>query len=523
MFGNELIKAFGEFKAIWDPTNRMNPHKIVDPYQPDENLRLGADYRPWEPATHFSFQKDGNSFSRAAMRCVGVGECRRHHEGTMCPSYRVTMEEKHSTRGRAHLLFEMAQGEVIHDGWKSEAVKEALDLCLSCKGCTGECPVEVDIPTYKAEFMSHYYEGHMRPLNAYAFGFIDRWAQLSSFVPELVNLFTQAPLTSNVAKAIVKIPQQRSIPTFAPYSFLQWARRTGINRRTGGKVDVLLWPDTFNNYFHPQTAQAAVEVLEQAGFNVRVPEKHVCCGRPLYDFGFLKEAKRYMHRNFDVIRGYVDNGTPIVVLEPSCASVFRDEMLNLIPNDEIAKRLQKQTFLLSEFLEKHVDGYHPPKLRRSVLLHGHCHHKSLMKMDDETALFRKMGSNIDMPDTGCCGMAGPFGFEREKYEVSIAVGERVLLPAVRKKEQDAIIIADGFSCREQIAQQTDRNAIHLADALKLALHHGENGPAGKPEDAALAQIRRARRRSRIRLAAGIAVGVTALGYFLRLSRRGSPV
>ncbi|MEO8726401.1 MAG: FAD-linked oxidase C-terminal domain-containing protein [Acidobacteriaceae bacterium] len=515
MFGADLVRAFAEFKAIWDPTNRMNPHKVVDPYQPEENLRLGTDYRPWEPKTHFSFQKDGNSFARAALRCVGVGECRRHDEGTMCPSYMVTREERHSTRGRAHLLFEMAQGEIIHDGWKSEAVKEALDLCLSCKGCTGECPVEVDLPTYKAEFMSHYYEGRMRPFNAYAFGFIDRWAQFSSIAPELVNLFTQSPVSSRLTKAVAGIPRQRRIPAFAPYSFMQWVRRNKVNQRSGGKNDVLLWPDTFNNYFHPQTARAAVEVLENAGFSVRVPEQHVCCGRPLYDFGFLKEAKRYLRRNLEVVRESVDNGMPVVVLEPSCASVFRDEMLNLIPNDEVAKRLHDQTFLLSEFLEHHASGYAPPKLRRKMLVHGHCHHKALMKMTDEKSLLKKMEADIELPDSGCCGMAGPFGFEREKYDVSIAAGERVLLPAVRKQVNDTIIIADGFSCREQIAQQTDRHALHLADALKLALDHGENGPPGKPEAGALAEIRRARRQAQVKTLAAIVLSVAAASYLFR--------
>ena len=509
MFGERLVHAFEEFKQIWDPTNRMNPHKIVFPYQPDENLRLGADYRPENPPTHFQFHKEG-SFARATLHCVGVGECRRHNKGTMCPSYMVTREEMHSTRGRAHLLWEMLQGEVITDGWKSEAVKEALDLCLSCKGCTGQCPVEVDIPTYKAEFMSHYYEGKMRPLKAYAFGFIDRWAQLAMTAPGFVNLINHAPITSQFAKAITGMPQKRRIPSFAPYSFTQWCRENRINERTGGHMDVLLWPDTFNNYFHPQTAQAAVEVLEHAGFNVRVPDtEHVCCGRPLYDFGFLDKAKDYIHRNFRVIRDHIDYGTPMVVLEPSCASVFRDELINLLPNDELAKRLHKQTFLLSEFLDKHAGGYQPPKLKRKMLVHGHCHHKALLKMDSETNILKKMEVDIDMPDTGCCGMAGPFGFEREKYDVSIAAGERVLLPAVREAKKDTIICVDGFSCREQIEQQTSRRGLHLAEVLKLAIDHGAGGPKrGKPEDTALREIRNQRRAS-IAQAAAVVAGIGA--------------
>jgi Fe-S oxidoreductase len=234
--------------------------------------------------------------------------------------------------------------------------------------------------------------------------------------------------------------------------------------------EVILWADTFNNYFYPETSRAGLEVLQAAGFQVAVPQIHLCCGRPLYDFGMLDRAKEYLQEILKALSAQIDAGVPIVVLEPSCASVFRDELRNLFPTDSRAMRLRSQTFLLSEFLERHAPGYRPPQLGGKVLLHGHCHHKALMKLNDEESLLRKMGADLQSIDSGCCGMAGPFGFDREKFAVSQAVGERVLLPAVRSAPADALIISDGFSCREQVLQATGRRPIHLAEALQLALH-----------------------------------------------------
>jgi FAD/FMN-containing dehydrogenase/Fe-S oxidoreductase len=477
MFGPELIKAFGEFKSAWDPDNKMNPNKVVNAYLPTENLRLGADYKPLDPKTYFQFPDDGGSFAKAALRCIGLGECRKHDSGSMCPSYMVTLEEEHSTRGRAHMLFEVLQGEVVRDGWKDEHVKKALDLCLACKACKSECPTNVDVATYKAEFLAHYYEGKRRPLHAYAFGMIDRWAKIGSNVPWLANLFSNAPGFRHVLQSILHLAPQRSMPRLARSTFQSWARKNRVPALGGatgvatasGKSDVILWADTFNNYFHPETSRAALEVLQGAGFNVIVPQIHLCCGRPLYDFGMLDRAKQYLERILSVLSAQIDAGVPLIVLEPSCASVFRDELRNLFPLNARATKLRSQTFLLSEFLEHHAPGYTPPQLPGKVLLHGHCHHKSLMGLGDEESLFRKMGADLQSIDSGCCGMAGPFGFEKEKYEVSQAVGERVLLPAVRNTPASALIVSDGFSCREQILQATGRRAIHLAEALQLGL------------------------------------------------------
>lgn len=464
MFGDRLIQAFREFKGIWDPHWRMNPGKVIGAHRADQDLRLGADYDPPVAKVEFHYPGDRGNFSRAMLRCVGVGECRKK-SGVMCPSYMATGEEMHSTRGRARLLFEMLRHDVIKNGWKDESVREALDLCLSCKGCKGECPVKVDMATYKAEFMSHYYAGRLRPLHAYTFGMIDRWAGIASHMPRVANLFTQPELFSRIAKALVHIAPQRRITPFAQESFTHWFRRRPETHAGGHKV--ILWPDTFNNYFHPDVARAAVEVLEHAGFAVRIPGVHLCCGRPLYEFGMVSRARRYLQRVMDVLESDIHAGTPIIGLEPACVSVFRDELPNLFPHSEQAMRLQKQVVLLSEFLEQR--RYTPPVLGGRAIVHAHCHHKALLKTEAEEAVLHKLGLDVELLDSGCCGMAGSFGFEADKYEVSMRCAERMLLPAVRDAGSDSLIITDGFSCREQIAQATGRESVHLAQVLRMAL------------------------------------------------------
>jgi FAD/FMN-containing dehydrogenase/Fe-S oxidoreductase len=481
MFGDELVQAFREFKRIWDPDGKMNPGKVVDAYGPDENLRLGEHYNPPPVATHFTFPDDGRSFAQATIRCVGIGNCRRTGGGTMCPSYMVTREEMHSTRGRARLLFEMLEGAPLRRGWRDEHVKEALDLCLSCKGCKGDCPVHVDMATYKAEFLSHYYEGRVRPAAAYAFGLLPWWAPLAGRVPGLVNLVTQAPGLRDAAKRAAGIAPERRIPPLAAEPFTAWFRRRGPR---GSGPRILLWPDTFNNYFHPDTAKAAVAVLEAAGYRVDIPDVPLCCGRPLYDYGMLGMAKRLLLRTLEALAPDIEAGTPVVGLEPSCVSVFRDELTNLLPDRQNAGRLRHQTFLLSEFLASRADAYAPPRLRGRAIVHGHCHQRAVLKMDAATALLSKMGLEVRLLDSGCCGMAGGFGFEDDHYRVSVAAGERVLLPAVRGAPLDALIVADGFSCREQIAQLTSRRALHTAQVLHLALRDGAGAGDGFYPEAA---------------------------------------
>jgi FAD/FMN-containing dehydrogenase/Fe-S oxidoreductase len=478
MFGDELIEAFREFKSAWDPQWKMNPGKMVNAYRIDQNLRLGTDYNPMPVKTHFKFPADEWSFARATQRCVGVGKCRRLGGGTMCPSFMVTREEADTTRGRAHLLFEMMRGDAIKPDWHDESVKDALDLCLACKGCKGDCPVNVDMATYKAEFLSHYYEGKLRPMSGYSMGWIYWWSRLAALAPGLVNFVTQAPILSSIAKALGGIAPQRKMPKFAPQTFKAWffARE---ERNVGGP-DVILWPDTFNNNFHPATAVAAVEVLESVGYHVIVPRQSLCCGRPLYDFGFLDMAEHLLLQLLTTLRPQIQAGIPVVGLEPSCVSVFRDEMKELLPHDEDALRLSGQTFLLSEFLEQKVENYQPPKLRRKAVVHGHCHHKSVLKMNAEESILQKLGLDYHVLDSGCCGMAGAFGFEPDHYDVSIKAGERVLLPAVREADKQTLIITDGFSCREQISQTTDRQALHLAQVLQMALHEQRSAATQAP-------------------------------------------
>jgi len=373
--------------------------------------------------------------------------------------------------------------------------------------------------TYKAEFLAHYWQGRLRPIHAYAFGWIDKWARLASVAPGFANLLTQLPGLRDLAKVMVGAPRERQIPAFAAQTFQAWFR--GRKPSPGVGPRVLLWADTFNNYFMPETAQAAVEVLEHAGCKVEVLHQHLCCGRPLYDYGFLEMAKSYLRRNLTALAPHVRADTPIVVLEPSCCSVFRDEMRNLFPESAEAKQVADNTFTLSEFFEKKLPDYQPPTVNRSAIVQGHCHHKAVMRMKDENSLMTRAQLDHRVLESGCCGMAGAFGYERDKYEVSIACGERSLLPEVRKAPVSTIIMADGFSCKEQIAQQTNRHALHLAEVMRLSLGNGENKvPIMYPEEYFVRPREKAQKRSMVRAAviSGLATAVLSLIWMKRRRR-----
>jgi FAD/FMN-containing dehydrogenase/Fe-S oxidoreductase len=482
MFGEELVQAFREFKAIWDPDGMMNPGKVVDPYPLDTNLRMDPTYEARVPATHFAFPDDRGSFIEATQRCFGVGLC-RDQEDTMCPSYMATMEEKHSTRGRARLLFELMRSDSpLEGGWRNEEVKQALDLCLACKGCKNECPVRVDMATYKAEFRSHYWAGRLRPAHAYLLGLIYWEARLAARLPRLANLLTHAGPLAALGKAAVGIAPQREAPAFARRTFTSWfaaqPTRTGIRR-------VLLWPDTFTNHFEPEVALAATEILQAAGFEVVVPGRSLCCGRPLYDYGMLTLARRQLRQILDSLREELHHGTPVLALEPSCGAVFRDELPNMLPGDQDAKRLAELTCSLGELLDGCGEDWESPTLRRRALVHAHCHHKATADTGADLRVLRRMGVAYNELNAGCCGLAGSFGYERgEPYEVSMKAGERVLLPAVRAAPSDMLIITDGFSCRHQISHGSEREALHLAQVVHMALQHGPGGPnRGRPEEA----------------------------------------
>jgi FAD/FMN-containing dehydrogenase/Fe-S oxidoreductase len=481
MYGPELVGAFEEFKRIWDPGNRMNPHKVVDPYPILSNMKLGAGYSPPSVKTHFAYGEDGGSFAHAALRCVGAGKCRNAKTGTMCPSFSVTHEEEHTTRGRARILYEMLEGDTIQKGWRSKEVKEALDLCLSCKGCKGDCPVSVDMATYKSEFLSHHYKGKPRQLPAYSMGLIMFHARLAHLAPRLANALTHTPGISSLVKRAGGLSPDREVPPFAHETFKEWFRQRGAVNPDGKPV--LLFPDTFNDFLHPEVLKATTEVLEAAGFRPVVPEQALCCGRPLYDYGMLDTAKLFWRRMLDVLGPQIRKGVPLVGAEPSCVASFRDELPGLMPHDEDAKRLSLQALTLAEFLQQHAPEWEPPRLDAKALVHGHCHHEAVMGMNAEKELYERMGLDFEVLDSGCCGLAGSFGFEKEHDEISREIGEQRLMPMVRKAPEEAILVADGFSCKTQIEQMTERRALHTAQLLKLALERDSAAePGPRPEE-----------------------------------------
>ena len=480
-YGPELVQAMREFKYIWDPDGKMNPGKVVDAYRLDEDLRLGAGYNPSRPDTKFSYPQDGGDFAHATLRCVGVGECRvPEPTQTMCPSYQVTREEKHSTRGRARLLFEMLRGEVVTDGWQSREVADALDLCLACKGCTSECPVGVDIPTYKAEFLHHHYKSarRWRPRHAYALGFINQISRLAALLPEAANLIARTPALARLARLAAGVDQHRPIPRFAPMTLQNWFRRRGGTANPHGRP-VVVFPDTFTNHFHTGIGVACVEAIEAAGWRVIMPETHVCCGRPLYDYGFLTAAESYLRRVLGALREPLRAGTPVVGMEPSCLAVFKDELTKLLPHDDDARRLAQNAYHFAEFFQ--TFDIRPPRLTEGdALLWGHCHHRATGGVDPDRRLLEQLGLSTRSLTGGCCGMAGAWGFEAGKYRISMDCGEQALLPAVRDADPGTLLVADGFSCRSQIEDAgTGRRALHIAELVQAA-HRASQDGQGRP-------------------------------------------
>jgi FAD/FMN-containing dehydrogenase/Fe-S oxidoreductase len=520
-YSPRLMQAMREFKLIWDPDWKMNPGKVIDAYRFDENLKLGTDYNPTRPKVRFAYEQDGGDFAHATLRCVGVGKCRvPDAQQTMCPSYQVTREEKHSTRGRARLLFEMLRGEVIKDGWQSQEVADALDLCLACKGCTSDCPVDVDMPTYKAEFRYHHYKSlrRWRGRYAYAFGFIDQAARVAAWMPELVNFTTQAPGLAGLAKLAAGIDRNRRLPTFAPLTLQQWFRRRGGTANPTGRR-VVLFPDTFNNHLHTDVGVACVEAIEAAGWQVVMPEGHVCCGRPLYDYGFLDAASRYLSKVLEHLRQEIRAGTPIVGMEPSCLAVFKDELTKMLPHDDDAKRLSRNAYHFAEFFT--TFDIDPPKLNRHALLWTHCHQRATGGPTPEKQLLERMGATVEPLTGGCCGLAGSWGFEQGKYDISLDCGEQALLPAVRKAAKDTLIVADGFSCKTQVEQaNAGRGALHVAQVMAMARQHGRTGTTGELPESGY-NHRRPKTgpvRTALRLAVPLAVGVAAAALALLAAR-----
>ncbi|MER5389973.1 FAD-linked oxidase C-terminal domain-containing protein [Saccharopolyspora sp. NPDC002686] len=470
MFGPRIVTAFAEVKAAFDPADRMNPGKVVAPHRVDEDLRLGADYRPSTPRTFLGFPDDGGSFTRAAQRCVGVGNCRRSTGGVMCPSYMVTREEEHSTRGRARLLFEMLHGHAdspVQDGWRSTAVRDALDLCLACKGCKSDCPAGVDMATYKAEFLAQHYRHRIRPRTHYSLGWLPVFAQLARHAPGAVNLAMRTPVIADLGKRLAGIAPERTPPPFAHRGFRQEWQRRGPAPAPGDRNAVLLWPDTFTEHFEPRIARSAAALLEDAGLRVAVPDDPVCCGLTWFSTGQLNTAKRVLQGSLRTLRPWLEAGTPIAGLEPSCSALLRSGSRELLPDDEDARRLRDQFATFAEVLQARApEGWRPPQVGGRAIVQQHCHQHAVLGFDADAQLLDRAGLDADVLDSGCCGLAGDFGFERGHHEVSMACAERVLLPAVRSASQDTAVVADGFSCREQIRHgEPERAPVHLAELL----------------------------------------------------------
>ncbi|MBA3308447.1 MAG: FAD-binding oxidoreductase [Nocardioidaceae bacterium] len=470
MYGADVVDLFCAVKQVWDPANRLNPHVIVDPDPVDASLRHTGAAKERQLLTVFAYPDDAGSFGRAQRRCVGVGKCRQSSGGVMCPSYQVTREEQHSTRGRAHLLWEMLEGDIVTDGWRSTEVRDALDLCLSCKGCLSDCPVNVDMATYKAEFTHHHYKGRpwARPRSHWSMGWLPVWSRLAMLSPGLANLVSGSG-AQGLIKRLGGVADERVLPTFAETSFTTWSAHREKPEHAASRGKVVLWPDTFTNYFSPEVGRSALRVLEDAGLDVLFPDGPVCCGLTWISTGQLGMAKKVLRRSLRRLAPHLVAGTPVIGLEPSCTAVFRHDAKDLLPGDALAQQAAGSTYTLAEALQRFAPDWRPPQVGGDALVQVHCHQHAVMGFGADSAVMSAAGIDVEVPDSGCCGLAGNFGFEEGHYEVSVAAGERVILPAVRDAAPDTIVLADGFSCRTQIAHGTERRARHLAEVLAAAM------------------------------------------------------
>ncbi|MBZ6251938.1 FAD-binding oxidoreductase [Streptomyces olivaceus] len=501
MYGAQTVALFERAKAVWDPDDLLNPGMLVRPAPLDANLRFAV--LPREPVdVEFGYPADGGDFSAAVRRCVGVAKCRTTSaagSSVMCPSFRATGEEEHSTRGRARLLHEMLAGELVTDGWRSTEVRDALDLCLSCKGCRSDCPVEVDMATYKAEFLHHHYEGRRRPAAHYAMGWLPvwlRWAARTRAAPVVNALASVRPLAA-VAKRLGGIAGERDVPRLAGKTFSRWWR--GRHRGTAGGGDlVVLWPDTFTEHLSPSVGRAAVRVLEAAGLRVVLPPTlrrgavvgdgasrsalalltarrgQVCCGLTYVSTGQLDRARAVMRRTLDLMGPVLETSAPVVVLEPSCAAALRTDLPELLHDDPRAARLASRVLTFAEALERHAPDWRPPAVDRPVAGQTHCHQHAVLGDAADRRLREAAGLSGELTG-GCCGLAGNFGFEDGHYEVSAACAEDQLLPAVREAPDGAVVLADGFSCRTQLEQLAGVRGRHLAEVLAEGLAEGLGG------------------------------------------------
>jgi FAD/FMN-containing dehydrogenase/Fe-S oxidoreductase len=459
MYSPELMAAFGRFKRIFDPSGLMNPGRIVDPLPLDADLRVVVAPARLPIRAELALHADGGDFAAATRRCVGVGKCLNASGGVMCPSYRVTREEKHSTRGRARLLFEMMNGDVVRAGWRSTEVRDALDLCLSCKGCKRDCPVDVDMASYKAEFLHRHYRGRPRPASHYSMGFLPLWLAL---FPGLVRTFGDVPLV----KRLGGIDPRRAMPALASRSFRSWWSRRG--KSVAGQP-VVLFSDTFTDHFDPQVGIDAVTVLERLGFAVSLPRRRVCCGLTWMSTGQLGIARRVVKRTARIVAGDL----PVVGLEPSCTAFLRSDALELAPDDPYVRRLASRTVTFAEQIAPSMSSW-PSGGGSLALVQPHCHQYAELGVDADRAVLSAAGVEATVLDAGCCGLAGDFGFEQGHYDVSVACADRALIPAVQAAPATTSVLADGFSCRTQLRQLTSREPLHLASLLAHQLDARES-------------------------------------------------
>ncbi len=467
MYSAEALGLFAAVKHLFDPDDLLNPGVLVEPRPVEADLRLTP--RLGEPRRQLRLVHDGGSVVEAVHRCTGVGKCLADSTaagGVMCPSYLATRDEKDSTRGRARVLQEMVNGSLVSDGWRSDEVHEALDLCLSCKGCASDCPTGIDMATYKAEALHQRYRRRLRPRSHYALGQLPRWARLAQPGAPLLNRLMKVPSLQRVAKAAAGVDARRALPTFEPHPLRRWARGTAHTASSADALDVVVWADTFTDGFAADAGRAAVEVLERAGLRVGVVGESACCGLTWVSTGQLSAARRIVRRTLDVLHPYVERGVPVVGLEPSCLATLRSDAVELT-DDPRAAEVAAGVRSLAEVLSG-LGGWTPPDLSgTTVVVQPHCHHASVVGWQADADLLARTGASVTRVG-GCCGLAGNFGVEKGHYEVSVAVAEHDLLPAVRAAGEGAVVLADGFSCRTQLADLVDVRAIHLAQLLQGA-------------------------------------------------------
>ncbi len=511
MYGEEMVGLFERAKGVWDPDDLLNPGMLVRPAPLDSNLRFSV--LPREPVdVAFGYPADGGDFSAAVRRCVGVAKCRTTSatgSAVMCPSFRATGDEEHSTRGRARLLHEMLAGELVTDGWRSTEVRDALDLCLACKGCRSDCPVEVDMAMYKAEFLHHHYEGRRRPAAHHSMGRLPEWLRLvaRTRTASLANAVAGVPPLAWAAKRLGGIAPERDIPRLATRTFSQWWERRRGEADAGagggegegeGRELVILWPDTFTEHLSPSVGQAAVRVLEAAGLRVALPPTvrlrrpaggdgvtvaldpksllrgrgRVCCGLTYISTGQLDRARAVLRRTLDLMGPVLETSAPVVVLEPSCAAALRADLPELLHDDPRARRLADRVLTFAEALQRLAPAWTPPRLDRPVVGQTHCHQHAVLGDGADRGL-RQAALLSGELSGGCCGLAGNFGFEKGHFAVSVACAEEHLLPSVRGAQEGAVVLADGYSCRTQLEQLAGVRGRHLAEVLAEALEGGD--------------------------------------------------